>query len=162
MSAQRIAKHKYVQFIYEIVDESGMVVEKVDMPLNYVHGTDSGPWEKIEHALEGQEVGACVHVTLEPEDAFGEPDPALTFTDDIANVPEQFRYLGAEVEMQNDRGESKTFRVAKIENGKLTVDGNHPLAGQTVTFNVTVTDVRDPTPEELAGAAAPGGLGRLH
>ena len=49
MSAQRIAKHKYVQFIYEIVDESGMVVEKVDMPLNYVHGTDSGPWEKIEH-----------------------------------------------------------------------------------------------------------------
>ena len=47
----------------------------------------------------------------------------------------------AEVEMQNESGEIKTFRVSNIEDGKLTVDGNHPMAGQTITFSVTVVDI---------------------
>jgi len=51
--------------------------------------------------------------------------------------------------MANDGGETKTFTVTHIEDGKLTVDGNHPLAGKTAKFYVTVLDIRDATPEEI-------------
>ena len=66
-------------------------------------------------------------------------------------MPEQFRYVGAEVEMHNDRGEAKTFRVSTIGSGKLTVDGNHPFAGKHLTFKVRILDVRDATVDELTG-----------
>ena len=58
--------------------------------------------------------------------------------------------FGAEVEFQNDHGEVKVFRVTKIDNGKLTVDGNHPFAGKRITYNITVQTVRDATPDELS------------
>jgi FKBP-type peptidyl-prolyl cis-trans isomerase SlyD len=90
-----------------------------------------------------------VNVSLSPEEGFGPHLPELTFTDDISNVPSQFQNIGAEVEFQNDRGESKIFRVTEITDGKLTVDGNHPFAGKTITYNITVRDVRDATADEL-------------
>jgi len=85
---------------------------------------------------------------LPPEKALGYHDTAMTFTDDIANVPPEFRRVGAEVEMQNDRGETRSFFVSKIEADKLTVDGNHPFAGKTLTYAVTVADIRDASEEE--------------
>jgi FKBP-type peptidyl-prolyl cis-trans isomerase SlyD len=50
--------------------------------------------------------------------------------------------------MQNDRGETRSFFVSKIEADKLTVDGNHPFAGKTLTYAVTVADIRDASEEE--------------
>ncbi len=85
---------------------------------------------------------------MQPEDGFGSHDPALTFVDDIDNVPPQFRKVGAEVQMQNDEGEVKSFFVRKIENGKLTVDGNHPLAGKTLKIRVEIKEVREATPAD--------------
>jgi FKBP-type peptidyl-prolyl cis-trans isomerase SlyD len=72
-----------------------------------------------------------------------------TISDDIANVPEQFHAIGAKVEFQNDHGESKIIRITKIDDGKLTVDGNHPFAGKTIGNNITVVEVRDATADEL-------------
>jgi FKBP-type peptidyl-prolyl cis-trans isomerase SlyD len=66
----------------------------------------------------------------------------------IENVPDEFRRIGADVEMMNDQGDSKKFTVTRIEDGKLTVDGNHPMAGKTIIFRIKVTDIRDATPEE--------------
>ena len=86
---------------------------------------------------------------LTPEEGFGPHQPELTFTDDINNVPPQFHSVGAEVEFQNDQGVGKIFRVIKIENGQLTVDGNHPFAGKNVTYNLLVKEVRDATADEL-------------
>jgi len=95
-------------------------------------------------------------VVLEPEQAFGHHDPSLTFTDDIENVPTELRRVGAQVQMQNDRGESRTFLVSNIDGDKLTVDGNHPFAGKTLTYSVTVADIRDATEEEKQkGVSAP-------
>ncbi len=149
--SQQISKNKFVQFTYRIHNEAtGEVVEQVDMPISYVHGADSGMFEKIEAALEGCTAGDEVKVLLSPEEGFGEPDPGMMFTDDIANVPEQYHQIGAEVEFQNDAGDVKTFIVSKIEDGKLTVDGNHPLAGKTIVFTVNVVDVRDATQQEIA------------
>lgn len=150
MSAQKICRNKAVQFTYIITDDKGNVVEQVDLPVSYVHGASNmGLIENIERAMEGCVAGDSFEVELPPVDGFGEYDPDLTFTDDLENVPPQFRKLGAQVEMANGEGETKTFFVTHIEGDKLTVDGNHPLAGKTATFKVKVHDVRDATADEI-------------
>lgn len=150
-SDQRIQKNKAVQFTYTISDDEGNVVEQVDLPVNYVHGASSmGLIEQVERALEGCVAGDSIEVDLPPAEGFGEIDPDLSFTDDLENVPPQFRKIGAQVEMANDAGETKSFLVTKIENGKLTVDGNHPLAGKTAKFSVKVLEVRDATAIEIS------------
>jgi len=74
-------------------------------------------------------------------------------------VPPELRYMGAKLEAQNADGETLNFVVTRIENGMLTVDANHPLAGQTVKFRVTIRDVRDATPDELrSGQPGAGGV----
>ncbi|HHO68820.1 MAG TPA: peptidylprolyl isomerase [Gammaproteobacteria bacterium] len=143
-----VAKHKVVSISYSILDENGTVLEQSDIPVAYVHGGPNQMFPEVEAALEGKAVGERVEVTLSPEQAFGPSDPSLTFTDDIDNVPPQFRHVGAQVEMQNEAGDVRTFVVSKIEDGRLTVDGNHPFAGKTLTFSVTVNDIRDATAEE--------------
>jgi FKBP-type peptidyl-prolyl cis-trans isomerase SlyD len=150
MSEAVVAKNKAVYLTYSIVTEEGEVFEQSDLPIGYVHGADSGLFEQVEEALEGARVGDRVEVTLAPEEGFGLHDPKLTFTDDVDNVPPEYRRIGAEVEFENEKGESMQFRVTRIENGKLTIDANHPLAGKTVTFVVNVAAIRDASPDEIA------------
>jgi len=149
MSNEKITAKKLVELTYQIADEQGEIIERVDIPLKYIHAVDGMLFPKVEAALTGCVVGDKVDVTLTPAEGFGEQDPNLLFTDDLKNVPEQFHQIGAEVEMQNDRGEVKKFAVSKIENGKLTVDGNHPLAGKTLVFSIKVVTVRDASDDEL-------------
>ena len=150
-----VSKQKVVSIVYQIRNETGDIMEQIDYPVSYVHGGPSDLIEKVENALEGTAVGDSVEVVLEPDEAFGPHDPALTFTDDLENVPPQFRHMGAEVEMQNDEGDSRSFVVSKIEDGKLTVDGNHPMAGKRVTFVVTVKEIRDATEAEIKQGVTP-------
>jgi FKBP-type peptidyl-prolyl cis-trans isomerase SlyD len=161
MTDQAVAKNKVVYITYSIVDERGAVVEQRDMPIGYVHGCNSGIFEQVEEALEGRKAGDKVEVSLPPEQGFGPHDPSLAFTDDIENVPEEFRYVGAEVELQNENGEARMFRVSMIEDGKLTVDANHPFAGKTVTFIVDVTAVRDATMDEIV-SGMPADAEQMH
>lgn len=149
MSAEQITKDKYVELTYSILDAQGEIKERVDIPVKYIHGRNSGLFPKIESALEGQGKGGRIEVSLTQYEGFGPSDPNLIVVDDLANVPPQFHQVGAEVEMQNESGATKKFTVSKIENGKLTIDGNHPLAGQAITFIVIVVAVRDATKEEL-------------
>ncbi len=150
MSDQRITRNKAVQFTYTIADEDGNIVEQVDLPVNYVHGGGKmGLIDSIEKAMEGSRSGDKVTAQVPPSEGFGEYDPSLTFEDDIANVPPQFLKVGSKVEMANEAGETKEFTVTKIENGKVTIDGNHPLAGKTAFFTVTIVSVRDATEDEI-------------
>lgn len=149
MSDDRVTKHKVVSLTYRILDQGGSLLEQVDLPVSYVHGGKNDLIEKLETALEDKSVGDQVELTVAPDEAFGEHDPALTYTDDLENVPPQFRQIGAEVEMQNDQGEIKTFVVSQIEDGKLTVDGNHPLAGKSLTFLVKVESIRNASEDEI-------------
>ena len=149
MFESSVSKHKAVYITYSILDQLGQVVEQ-DVPIGYVQGADSGLFEQVEAALEGAKAGDQLEVFLPPEQGFGAHDPKRTFTDDIEIVPPDFRPVGAEVEFQNESGEGKMFRVSKIENGKLTIDANHPFAGQTVKFVVTVMAIREATADEIA------------
>lgn len=163
MSQQVVQSGLVVYITYSILDQQRNVVEQHDLPVGYVQGANSGLLPSIESALVGKKVGDQVEITLAPQDAFGERDPGLSFTDDVDNVPPQFRRVGAQVDMVNEAGESRTFYVTKIEDGKLTVDGNHPLAGQNAICVVNILNIREATADELAsGMAADSAPPQLH
>ena len=145
-----IKKSKYVALTYTITDDTDEILERIDVPITYIQGRDSSVIKKIEDALEGRQVGDEISVEISPEDGFGLHQSELTYTDDIENVPSEFHKIGAEVDFQNDQNEVKKFRVTKIEDGKLTVDGNHPFAGKNIIYNIIIREVRDATVEELA------------
>lgn len=155
-----ISNNKAVSITYTISDDRGDILESNDVPTTFIYGRDRQVIEKIERALRGHEAGDTVHVELSPEEGFGPYQPELTYTDELDNVPDQYHHIGAEVEFRNDQGESRIFRVTRIEGNKLTVDGNHPFAGMTVTYNISVQDVRDATPGELKDS--PQNLSQLH
>ena len=148
MPAPRVEPNKVVSVTYLLRNQRGDIVDYRDLPVAYVHGAGSELFPQIEQALTEKTVGETIEVTLGPDEAFGAHDPKLTFTDDLENVPPELRQIGKEFEAQSPRGEAMLFRVTQIENGKLTVDANHPLAGQTITFVVTVHDIRDATDDE--------------
>ena len=161
MTDSIVAKNKVVSLIYAVRNQKGELFEYRDLPVSYVHGSGVDLFPKIEEALEGRAIGDRVVVQLSPAEAFGEHDPKLTFTDDIENAPPELRHIGAEFEAQNAKGESIMLTVTQIEGDKITVDANHPLAGQFITFEVTVQDIRDATPEELRDGRPAGDLPML-
>ncbi|MCB1874703.1 MAG: peptidylprolyl isomerase [Chromatiales bacterium] len=154
MSSEVIVAGKFVQFTYEIVDQAGQMVEKIDTPVGYVHGGNSELIPRLEQELAGHKPGDQVVMRMSPDEGFGPRREELTFTDDLDNVPPEFRHIGAEIQMHNDKGEVKTFRVSHIGDGKLTADGNHPLAGQTMTFRINVVSVREASEAEKAAEGA--------
>ena len=162
MSDQSVSQNKVVSFIYSIVDESGELLEQSDIPISYVHGGKHDLFEKVEAGLDGCVAGDTIEVSLTPEEGFGAHDPELTYTDKLENVPDEFRSIGAEVEMMNDQGDSRKFTVTRIENGNLTVDGNHPMAGKTITFRIKVTDIREATTEEITNGVDAMAMPILH
>jgi FKBP-type peptidyl-prolyl cis-trans isomerase SlyD len=163
MSNDTVRPGKVVFMTYSVLAEDGRVMGQQDMPTGYVHGANSGLFPEIERGLEGHAEGDKVEVALTPEHAFGHPDPSLIVVEDIDSVPPQIRYVGAEAELQNDKGESLTFRVVAIADGKITLDGNHPLAGKDSRCVVTIVSVRDASPEEMrSGFPAEQGAPQLH
>ena len=143
MTDEIIKPGKYVALTYAIVDEQGDVIEQHDVPIGFVYGSDTELIGSMDKAVGGRRAGDEVEVKVPAEQGFGPHDPNLTFVDDIENVPPQFRQIGAEVQMQNDKGEAMVFHVTRIEDDKVTIDGNHPLAGKALTVRVTITEVRD-------------------
>ncbi len=163
MQEKTVGPGQVAYITYSIVDSVGTVVEQHDMPIGFIAGGQSGLLEKIERAVLGQPEGSRLEVSLAPEDAFGARDPNLAFTDAIENVPPQYRRIGAEVLFENEAGETRSFYVTAMDDRSVTVDGNHPMAGQTVTCVVNVVSVRDATAEELAkGLPADGGSLLMH
>jgi FKBP-type peptidyl-prolyl cis-trans isomerase SlyD len=149
MSDHSIEQGKLVSLTYRIYDESGELLEQSDLPVTYIHGGQNELIGGMDEAVAGKRAGDEVELKVDPEQGFGPHDPDLTFTDAIDNVPPQFRHVGAAVQMQNDSGDIKTFYVTKIDDGQLTVDGNHPFAGKDLRVKVQIKEVRDPTEQEI-------------
>jgi FKBP-type peptidyl-prolyl cis-trans isomerase SlyD len=163
MSENVVAQGKVVYMTFSVLDEEGRVMGQQDMPTGYVHGAGSGLFEEIELALEGHAEGEQVETTLSPEKGFGLSDPSLIIVEDLDNVPPQIRYVGAEAELENDKGERLTFRVVALAEGKITLDGNHPLAGKRARCIVNIVSIRPATTAEMAsGFPAEQGAPKLH
>jgi FKBP-type peptidyl-prolyl cis-trans isomerase SlyD len=146
--ADVVQRGKLVTLTYSITDDAGNLLEQNDLPVSFVYGSDTELIGGVDAALLGKRAGDSVTAEVPPESGFGAHDPSMTFTDDIENVPHEFRRLGAEVPMQNEAGEQRTFYVTRIADGRLTVDGNHPLAGKTLRVHLRIHEVRDARPED--------------
>lgn len=162
MAEPTVAANRVVTVTYSIVDESGKVLEQSDLPIDYLHGSENGLFLKVEEALEGKVSGDSVDVTLAPEEGFGKRDPSLTYSDKIENVPPEYRKLGAEAEFRNDQGGSIKMVVTHVDNGTITLDGNHPFAGKSLTFHVKVVGVREATDDELRDGVNPQQRPTMH
>lgn len=162
MSDLTVAPGRVVSFTYLIRDDdTGEIREYRDLPFSYVHGAGSGMFPKLAQALETCHTGDKVSVALSAAEGFGDHDPGLTFTDDIENVPAELRFVGAELEAQSEGGERRQFRVTRIADGKLTVDGNHPFAGRRLRYEITITGIREATAEEKTSGVVADTLPRL-
>lgn len=145
-----ITENKLVELSYKVIDEkSGEVLTAVEYPIGYVHGTNSVLSAQVTAELEGKSAGDVIEVPIEGDTLYGARDESLVFTDYIENVPEEYREIGTTIVMENDKGETKSFIVTRIDDKTLTVDGNNPLCGRSVIFRLEVLSVRDATDEEI-------------
>lgn len=148
----KIVKDSVVSLRYELTDEAtGEVIEKVEVPISYLHGGYDGIFPLVEEALHGKAVGDQCSVTLQPDDAFGEYEHELVEVEARSAFPEDIE-VGMQFEGAPEESDDEDFilyTVLEVGDDEVTVDGNHPLAGKTVCFNCTVTGVRAATAEEL-------------
>jgi len=152
----QIAKDTVVALDYELFDVDGNLIEKTDEPIEYLHGGYDGIFPVVEQALDGKNVGDSCRVRLEPDDAFGEYDAELVHVEPLAKFPGKVN-VGMQFEGPSGASaETLVYTVTDIADEKVVVDGNHPLAGQTLDFACTVAAVRAATDEELQHRHAHG------
>ncbi|MEW5903396.1 MAG: peptidylprolyl isomerase [Pseudomonadota bacterium] len=160
----KIAKDSVVSLTYKLTDADGALVEQTGEPISYLHGGYDGIFPLVEEALHGKDVGDSFSVTMTPDEAFGEyehelvrVEPRNLFPKEVA-VGMQFEG-GAEDDADEDY---MLYTVTEVTADEVTVDGNHPLAGKTLTFSGSVTGVRAATAEELEHGHVHGEGGHHH
>jgi FKBP-type peptidyl-prolyl cis-trans isomerase SlyD len=145
------------ELTYTVTDrKSGHVLTGVEFPLGYVHGHNEILAPSVHKELEGRCAGDVIEVPIDGNCIFGARDESLVFTDHLENVPEAYRQVGVSILMENDRGQTRSFIVTRMDDETLTVDGNNPLCGREVVFRLEVLTVRDATDEELKTGGAIG------
>ncbi|MGH8745403.1 MAG: FKBP-type peptidyl-prolyl cis-trans isomerase [Burkholderiales bacterium] len=147
--SETIRDGKFVELTYKVTDrKSGHVLTRVEFPLGYVHGHNEILAPSVHRQLAGKSVGDVIEVPIDGNQIFGPRDESLVFTDQIENVPEEYRRVGASILMQSDQGQTRSFLVTQMDGERLTVDGNNPLCGRAVVFTLEILAVRDATDEE--------------
>ena len=155
--SETIHDGKYVELTYKVTDKkSGHVLTAVDFPLGYVHGHNEILSPFVHAQLEGKSAGETIEVPIDGNRIFGARDESLVFTDRIDNVPEEYRKVGTSILMENDKGQTRSFLVTRLDDKTLTVDGNNPLCGREVVFTLDIVTVREPTDEEASAGGAIG------
>nr|WP_136250150.1 peptidylprolyl isomerase [Ningiella ruwaisensis] len=147
---------------YTVKSEDGQAIDssRGAEPLSFIQGSQymiAG----LEEALYGKEKGDSFEVTVEPEKAYGERHEQL-----VQKVPlNMFEGMDVEVGMSfratTEQGEQSVMIVDKDEE-HVTVDGNHPLSGKTLVFDVSVEDIREATADEIAHGHVHGAGGCGH
>ena len=158
-SSETIRDGKFVELTYKVTDKkSGHVLTRVEFPLGYVHGHNEILAPSVHDALEGKSAGDVIEVPIDGSRIFGPRDESLVVTDRIENVPEEYRQIGTSILMENDKGQTRSFIVTRVNEATLTIDGNNPLCGREVVFTLEVLTVRDATDEEtrVGGAITAG------
>jgi FKBP-type peptidyl-prolyl cis-trans isomerase SlyD len=159
----KVGKHKVVSIDYTLKDDDGTVIDSSQGgdPLAYIHGTGN-IIPGLENALEGREQGENLSVSVAPGEGYGDRDDAM-----VQVVPRHLFEVeselqpGMQFQAHSDQGVS-LVTITAVEGDQVTVDANHPLAGQNLHFDVTVVDVRDASEEELDHGHVHGPGGHQH
>jgi len=148
----KVGKDKVVLMHYTLKNDAGDVIDSSDGadPLPFLQG-HGNIIPGLESALEGSKVGDKLDVSIKPEEGYGErmkdaiqeiPSSALQGVDEVK--------VGMQLQSQDKDGNAFLVTVTKIEDDKITVDANHPLAGQTLHFSVSIESIRKAEDEELS------------
>ena len=157
-------KNKVVSMSYCLKNSQGEELDQSDKnkPLEYLHGCGNIV-PGLENALDGLKVGDKKAVTVEPEDGYGEILTDLKMELDRKAFPSDQKIApGMRFMAELSDGKKHPFNVVEIKDDKVHVDGNHPLAGQTLEFSVEIVKIRDAAPEELEHGHTHGEGGHHH
>ncbi|KQQ96536.1 peptidylprolyl isomerase [Massilia sp. Leaf139] len=159
----KIAKNTVVTVNYKLSDAQNNLIEEGAQPMVYLHGGYENTLPKIEEELDGKEVGYASTLQVEPDDAFGDYDAELVKVEDRSRLPEPLE-VGMQFEGMADGADDEPmiFTVTEIADDKVVLDGNHPLAGMALRFELSVVDVRAATDEEIAHGHVHGAHGHHH
>jgi FKBP-type peptidyl-prolyl cis-trans isomerase SlyD len=160
----KIDKGSVVGIDYRLHLGDGEVVDASDPgePLTYLHGGGQIV-PGLEDALTGLEVGASRQVVVPPADGYGEHDPRGVQEVPRGAFPADFSpQAGMQLTAEGPGGEVVPFAVKEVRPESILIDLNHPLAGKTLHFDVTVREVRQATEDEVAHGHAHGPEGHAH
>jgi FKBP-type peptidyl-prolyl cis-trans isomerase SlyD len=159
----QIENNRVVSLAYTLKDNDDNVIDQSsDGSFCYLHGA-SNIIPGLENALAGKAAGDELSVSIPPEEGYGVRDDAR-----IQDVPrnmfpdDQEIQAGMQFHAQSPEGQSIVVLVSKVEGDTVTVDGNHPLAGVQLNFEVKVIEIRDATAEELEHGHVHGPEGHAH
>jgi FKBP-type peptidyl-prolyl cis-trans isomerase SlyD len=146
-----IAQKCVVSFYYKLTNSEGEQLDSSDgqEPLKYLHGA-SNIVPGLEKELEGKKAGDALKVEVQPEEGYGQVNPQL-----VQKVPHSAFEgapeikAGMQFQAEGPDGQAQLITVKEVSDDEVTVDGNHPLAGQVLNFDVTIEDVREASAEEL-------------
>lgn len=158
-----VEKDKVVSINYTLKDDQNNVIDQSteQEPLLYLHGHQN-IIPGLENQLTGKNIGDEIKVTVEPKDGYGE------YLDELVQeaTKDQFQGVadlkeGLQVQAMTSQG-PMIFQIIKVDGENITLDGNHPLAGQTLHFEVKILEVRDASEEELQHGHVHGPGGHHH
>lgn len=159
----QIAQNTVVAFHYTLTNEAGEVLDSSEgrEPLTYLHGAGN-IIPGLEKQLEGRSAGDKLQANVSPEEGYGEVQPQLV--QEVSR--ESFQGVdsiepGMQFQAQTDGG-PLMVTITKVEGDTVTVDGNHPLAGQALNFDVEIAEVREASEEEAEHGHVHGEGGEQH
>lgn len=161
----QIAPNTVVTMAYTLTDANGNVLDKAeaDHPFAYLHGAQN-IIPGLENALTGKQANDSVQVTIAPADAYGEPNPQLIHQvprTAFSEVPADELVPGTKLQAQTNDG-VEIITITAVDDDTVTIDANHPLAGETLNFSVQILDVRAATRDEVTHGHAHGVGGHHH
>ena len=159
----QVAEKTVVGIHYKLTNDDGQVLDSSEnkAPLVFIHGIGM-LIPGLEKALVGKTKGDQLNVSISPEEGYGVKDPALTQKVPKAQFEESEKIeIGTQFQVDTEQG-AIIVTVTEVGDDEVTVDGNHPLAGMTLHFDVTVDEVREATEEEIAHGHVHGEGGHDH
>lgn len=160
----KIEKNKVVSIDYKLTNDKNETVDQSaeGAPLAYLHG-NGNLIPGLEKELEGKATGDKLKVSVPPEEGYGVRDDSKQI-----EIPrEVFKGVdevkpGMQFQARGPGGMVELIRVIAVNGDKVSIDTNHPLAGETLHFEVTVRDIREATQEELDHGHVHGPGGHHH
>jgi FKBP-type peptidyl-prolyl cis-trans isomerase SlyD len=144
-----VAVNRWVTLRYRISDAQGEPVEAGERELTYLHGGYGAVLPRIEAALEGQIEGREVSLYLEPEDAFGDYDADLVHLASREHFPEDLQAGMGFQGLPGEPDDGRVYIATDLAEDTVVLDGNHPLAGMALRFEIRVIKVALATPEDI-------------
>lgn len=159
----KTANDRVVTLHYTLTDDSGAVLDSSagSPPMSYLHG-HGNIIPGLERALEGMAAGFKSTVTVPAVEGYGEKNPEAVFEAPREHFPPEMELAPGMQVTSESRDGAMPLTIVEVTDSVVVLDGNHPLAGKTLHFDVEIVDIRAATEEELTHGHVHSGDGHHH